>query len=78
MTDRYEKIAVLQEKASELAKLIGEVEKLARDADFGVSFQDGNGLITFEDWQSSDCFGEGNSDTFGVYNDGSIWETSSC
>ena len=78
MTDRYEQIAVLQEKAAELAKMIGEVETLANAADFGMTFHGEEGLITFEDWQSSDCFGEGNSDTFGVYNDGSIWETSSC
>lgn len=78
MTDRYEQIAVLQEKASELAKLFGEVEKLANEASFGMEFNGGEGLITFDDWQSSDCYGEGNSDTFGVYSDGSIWETSSC
>ena len=64
-------------KAIEAAKVIRELQELARDNDFGFELQD-SGEMTFIDWQSSDCYGEGDSDTFGVYSDGSVWMTSSC
>lgn len=64
-------------KAVEAAKVIQELQELARQNDFGLDISC-DGEMTFEDWQSSDCFGEGNSETFGVYADGSVWVTSSC
>lgn len=71
------KIKELQEKAVEAQKVIRELEELARENDFGFIVSLG-GEMVFEDWQSSDCFGEGNSETFGVNPDGSVWLTSSC
>ena len=70
-------IDVVMAKAVEAQKTIRELEELARENDFGFAITL-NGEMTFEDWQSSDCFGEGNSETFGVYADGSVWVTSSC
>lgn len=64
-------------KAVEAAKVIQELQELAHQNDFGFEITY-SGEMTFEDWQSSDCFGEGNSETFGVYADGSVWVTSSC
>ena len=71
------KIKELQEKAVEAQKIIRELEELARENDFGFEMNYG-GEMTFEDWQSSDCYGEGNSETFGVNTDGSVWVTSGC
>ncbi len=71
------KIKELQTKAVEAQKIIRELEELARENDFGF-IRNYSGEMTFEDWQSSDCYGEGNSETFGVYADGSVWVTSSC
>ncbi len=73
---REEQIEEIKKAATEVLKLLGNLENLASEADFGVEFSSTE--ITFNDWQSSDCYGEGNSDTFGVYSDGSVWETSSC
>lgn len=67
----------IQEKALEAQKIIKELHALAEANDFGLDISC-DGEMTFEDWQSSDCFGEGNSETFGVYADGSVWVTSSC
>lgn len=67
----------LMAKAVEAHKVIRELEELARDNDFGFTLNYDGDMI-FEDWQSSDCFGEGNSETFGVNQDGSVWVTSSC
>lgn len=64
-------------KAVEAAKVIQDLQELARQNDFGFEITY-SGEMTFEDWQSSDCFGEGNSETFGVYADGSVWVTSGC
>lgn len=71
------KIKELQEKAVEAQKVICELEELARENDFGFTVNLG-GEMVFEDWQSSDCYGEGNSETFGVNPDGSVWLTSGC
>lgn len=71
------KISELQAKAVEAQKIIRELEVLARENDFGFEMNY-SGEMTFEDWQSSDCFGEGNSETFGVNADGSVWLTSGC
>lgn len=70
-------IDVVMAKAVEAQKTIRELEELARENDFGFAITL-SGEMIFEDWQSSDCFGEGNSETFGVYADGSVWVTSSC
>lgn len=70
-------IEAVMAKAVEAQKTIRELEELARENDFGFAITL-SGEMTFEDWQSSDCFGEGNSETFGVYADGSVWVTSSC
>lgn len=64
-------------KAVEAAKVIKELQDLAAANNFGCEM-DYEGNLTFEDWQSSDCYGEGNSETFGVHADGSVWMTSSC
>ncbi len=71
------KIKELREKAVEAQKIIRELEELARENDFGFEMSY-HGEFTFEDWQSSDCYGEGNSETFGVNPDGTVWITSSC
>lgn len=71
------KIKELQEKAVEAQKVIRELEELARENDFGFIVNLGGDMV-FEDWQSSDCYGEGNSETFGVNPDGSVWLTSGC
>lgn len=70
-------IDAVMAKAVEAQKTIRELEELARENDFGFAITF-SGEMTFEDWQASDCFGEGNSETFGVYADGSVWVTSSC
>lgn len=70
-------IEEIKAKAVEAQKIIRELEELARDNDFGFEMTY-SGEMTFEDWQSSDCFGEGNSETFGVNADGSVWLTSGC
>lgn len=71
------KVEELQAKAVEAQKIIRELEELARENDFGFEMNY-SGEMIFEDWQSSDCYGEGNSETFGVNADGSVWITSSC
>lgn len=73
---RAEKMQKIEETAVEVAKLLGKLEEMANDASFGMEVS--GGYLTFNDWQSSDCYGEGNSDTFGVNEDGSVWYTSSC
>lgn len=70
-------VDALISKAIEAQKVIRELEQLAKDSDFGFEMAY-DGEMTFQDWQSSDCYGEGNSETFGVYPDGSIWMTSGC
>lgn len=70
-------IKELQEKALETQKVIKELEELARENGFGLELNE-YGDLTFNDWHSSDCYGEGNSDTFGVNSDGSVWVTSGC
>lgn len=67
----------LAEKALEASKVIRELGDLARENGFGLELNE-YGDLTFNDWHSSDCYGEGNSDTFGVNSDGTIWVTSSC
>lgn len=70
-------IEEIKAKAVEAQKIIRELEELARDNDFGFEMTY-SGEMTFEDWQSSDCFGEGNSETFGISSDGNVWVTSGC
>lgn len=70
-------VDALTAKAVEAAKIIRELQDMAQANDFGFEMNYG-GEMTFEDWQSSDCFGEGNSETFRVHLDGSVWLTSSC
>lgn len=67
----------LTEKASQLTKLFGEIKELAAQNSYGVSIDEDDGTLTFEDWDSSSCFGEGD-EGFGTNSDGSIWESSSC
>lgn len=74
MTDR--KIDEMAEKAKKIVEQITELEKMANENDFG--FEIYGDRITFEDWLSSDCYGEGNSETFGVDGAGEVWQTSSC
>lgn len=73
---REEKRQEIEEVAVEVAKLLGKLETMANEASFGMEVS--GGYLTFNDWQSSDCYGEGNSETFGVNADGSVWYTSSC
>ena len=73
---REEKREEIEEVAIEVAKLLGKLETMANEASFGMEVS--GGYLTFNDWQSSDCYGEGNSETFGVNEDGSVWYTSSC
>lgn len=74
MSDRN--IAQLTEKAKEILKLTEELENLARENDFGVNIYSNS--ISFDDWLSSDCFEEGNSEGFDVNADGNVWYSSSC
>ena len=73
---REEKRQEIEEVAVEVAKLLGKLETMANEASFGMEVS--GGYLTFNDWQSSDCYGEGNSETCGVNEDGSVWYTSSC
>lgn len=69
-------IVALEEKAKEILKLVEELNELAEANDFGVDFSESQ--INFSDWLSSDCYGEGNSEEFGVGADGNVWHASSC
>lgn len=68
-------IELMQQKAKEAAILLEEIEKIANENDFGMSYEEG--VISFEDWLSSDCFGEGNGEDFSVSGD-NVWYSSNC
>lgn len=72
----HRNIEEMTEKAKEILKLTQELEKMAEENSFGLNVY--SDQINFEDWLSSDCFGEGNSEEFGVGADGHIWHSSSC
>lgn len=67
----------LEQASKELVALYGKVKELAAANSFGVTFDEYDGSIEFEDWLSSDCYGEGNSEAFGVGPNGP-WYSSSC
>lgn len=67
----------LMEKASALTKLFAEVKELATENHYGVDIDIGDGTLTFDDWLSSSCYGEGD-DGFGTAPDGTVWQSSSC
>ena len=73
MSDRN--IELMQQKAKEATTILGELEKIANENDFGMSYDDGT--ISFEDWLSSDCYGEGNGEDFSVSGD-NVWYSSNC
>lgn len=73
---REDKRLEIEATAIEVAKLLGKLETMANEASFGMDVS--GAYLTFNDWQSSDCYGEGNSETFGVNEDGSVWYSSSC
>ena len=64
------------DKLQELEKLVAE---LAEDNGFSLPGK-GNDIFddVYTDWYNSSCYGESHGRTFGVYDDGSIWEPSSC
>lgn len=72
----HRNIEEMTEKAKEILKLTQELEEMASANDFGVNMY--SDQISFDDWLSSDCFGEGNSEEFGVARDGAVWYSSSC
>lgn len=74
MSDRN--IPEMEQKAKEILKLVQDLEKMASDNDFGLTVD--SDQINFQDWLSSDCYGEGNSEEFGVGADGHTWHSSSC
>lgn len=74
MSDRN--IKGMEEKAKEILKMVRELEEMASNNDFGVDIC--SDQINFSDWLSSDCYGEGNSEEFGVGADGNVWHASSC
>lgn len=67
----------LEKKATEFTKLFKEIEDLAREHDYGVDISTFAGTLTFDDWLSSSCYGEG-GEGFGTNEDGSIWYESGC
>ena len=72
----------LMEKAVQLQKLLTEVRGLASENDYalkinGSEFNDDAFELEFDDWMSSSCYGEGD-DGFGVYENGTLWQSSSC
>lgn len=73
---RDAQIARIKEVAKEITGKLGELRSLAEDAQFGMEFEYES--IKFNDWLSSDCYGEGNGETFFVGEDGTTWEESSC
>lgn len=74
MSDRN--ITEMEQKAKDILKLVKELEEMASANDFGVEIY--SDQISFQDWLSSDCYGEGNSEEFGVGADGNTWHSSSC
>lgn len=72
----HRNIEEMTEKAKEILKLVNQLEEMASENDFGMDIY--SDQITFSDWLSSDCFGEGNSEEFGVASDGNVWHSSSC
>ena len=72
MSDRN--IEVLKEKAKVVSSLLEELETLANENNFGVNF---DSTILFDDWLSSDCFGEGSGESFSVAGD-NTWYSSNC
>lgn len=64
----------LADKAKEIMKLVDALVAEAEQFGFSVSLE--NDAISFEDWQSSACYGEGD-DGFTVNSDG-VWYSSSC
>lgn len=73
MSDRN--VEELTEKAKAISKLVIELEALAEEAGFGISIEDAT--VSFRDWQSSDCYGEGTGEDFTVSDD-SVWYSSGC
>lgn len=72
----HRNIEEMTAKAKEIMKLTQELEQMANENDFGMEIY--SDQISFNDWLSSDCFGEGNSEEFGVGADGNVWHASSC
>lgn len=70
-------VTELENKAKEAVEVLRELISMATEQDFGVDF-DSDGSISFRDWQSSDCYGEGTGEDFTVNIDGNIWQSSNC
>lgn len=72
----HRNILEMEEKAKEILELAKELQKMAEENNF--SFHMTSERIVFDDWLSSDCFGEGTSEEFGVTSAGDVWHSSAC
>lgn len=70
-------VDAVMSKAMEANAAIRELKRLADENSLGLTLN-GDGSMEFSDWLSSDCYGEGNSESFSVYEDGTVWQSSGC